>query len=208
MSNRKQIADAVRKIVEEDHPVEPTTDALQPLTATDAALCVDAGLSPDPEATIVPVVHEDAGVAHVAVSDGEELEEPAPLADPLLPYAITELGIQPVALASRTFASDFGPGGAAHTYKTAVYGPDGSIVYQSAIKFQRGALREEGGGINGMADSTLLSILADRWTAFQAGPFPSEQTGKALDMVLEAISLLNARTLERTERGVQGKHEE
>jgi hypothetical protein len=182
--------------------------ALQPLPATDAALSVDAGimetLSPEPEATAIPVTMEDAAVGHVAASEGEEFIEAPP---PQTPYAITELGIQPVALASRTFASDFGPGGSAHKYKTAVYGPDGAIVYQCAIKFQNGALGE-GGGINGMADSTLLSILADRWTAFQSGPFASEQTSKALKCIHEAAALLNARTAEREARGVQGKHEE
>ena len=59
----------------------------------------------------------------------------------------------------------------------AVYGPSGEIVKTVAIQFQNGALGE-GGGINGISDSTLLSILADRWAAFQKGPFASEQTGK------------------------------
>lgn len=163
---------------------ETTPDALLPLQESEPTPSVDAAimetLLPEPQ---VP---------------GENV--------PCVPYVIEELGIQPVALASRTFASDFGPGGAAHTYKTAVYGEDGAIVHTGIIKFQKGALGE-GGGINGMADSTLLSILLDRWTAFQAGPFASEETGKALDMILEAISLLNYRTREREARGVQGKHE-
>ena len=187
MANKKQIADAVREIIAEDHPgielAETTTDALLPLQESELAPSVDAAimetLLPEPEAP------------------GENA--------PCVPYVIVELGIQPVALASRTFASDFGPGGAAHTYKTAVYGEDGAIVHTNTIKFQNGALGALG-GINGMADSTLLSILADRLTAFQAGPFASEQTGNALECVQQAAAWLNQRTADRQARGVQGKH--
>lgn len=169
--------------------------------------------TPSPEHP-VPVVEESsvpevAVVDHISVSEGEEFTEPEVPAEelPLLPYAIEELGIQPVALASKTWASDFGPGGAAHTYKTAVYGEDGAIVHQSTIKFQKGGLLEVGGGINGIADSTLLSILLDRWHSFQNGPFASEETHQAKQHVLAALECLNTRTREREARGVQGKHE-
>jgi hypothetical protein len=164
--------------------------------------------TPDPKHP-VPVVDESLSpevvvVDHVAASEGEEFTDPEAL--PQLPYQITELGIQPVALASRTYASDFGPGGAAHKYRTVVDGQDGAIVASHEVKFQNGALGE-GGGINGISDSTLLSILADRWTAFQSGPFASNETGEALRCVLEAAQWLNTRTAEREGRGVQGKHE-
>lgn len=151
----------------------------------------------------------EAVFGHVAASEGEEftlpVEEEVP-DPPKSQYQITELGIQPVALASRTYASEFGPGGAAHAYRTLVDGPDGAIVASHEVHFQNGALGE-GGGINGISDATLLSILADRWTAFQEGPFASEQTGKALECVQQAAAWLNQRTAEREARGVQGKHE-
>jgi hypothetical protein len=174
---------------------KPVAEATQSEETTPDAL----PLSQDSE----PTLSMDAAIMETLLPEPQAPGENVPC----VPYAIEEIGIQPVALASRTFASDFGPGGAAHTYKTAVYGEDGAIVHTSTIKFQKGALGE-GGGINGMADSTLLSILLDRWSAFQEGPFASKEVEEALPHLMDAVCLLNARTREREERSVQGKHEE
>jgi hypothetical protein len=159
---------------------ETTTDALPPLQESEP----------------------DAAIVETLLPEQEAPAEEIPLPNSRV---VEELGIQPVALESITFASDFGPGGAAHTYKTLVYGADGLPVYRNEIKFQKGALGEGGEG-GGMADSTLLSILLDRWTAFQEGPFASKEIEEALPHLMDAVCLLNARTRERDARGVQGKH--
>lgn len=170
----------------------PAPEAIEPLA--------DLSTEPTPESyvDVVPTPDPYAGLRARLSAPGKTVAT-----------LIEERGIQPVALASKTFASEVGPGGAANRYKTVVYAPDDAIAHYGVVKFHCGPLGEGTPNVpNGMADSTLLSILADRWSAFQAGPFASEHTGKALDHILEALSLLNARTLERTERGVQGKHEE
>lgn len=195
------------KSTEETPPAEATPDAL-PLSQSIPVVSHE----PVSEGEVFEDTAEDGRFAGLKAQLEGHLWKDQPEAPaeeiPLLPYVIEELGIQPVALASKTWASDFGPGGAARTYKTAVYGEDGAIVYTSTIKFHSGPMGEGTPNTpSGMADSTLLSIVADRLTAFQAGPFASEETGKALDMILEAASLLNARTREREARGVQGKHE-
>lgn len=186
-----------------------------PRPVAEAETVVPVVETPDPEHP-VPVVVEPApeveAVAHVAVSEGEEYvgprvilvveDDPAPIS--YTNRLITELGLQPVALVSATYASDFGPGGAAHTYRTLVYDNHGAPVSLHEFKFQNGETAE---GINGISDSTLLSIVADRLAAFQASPFACEQNGKALACIHEAAVWLNARTVERQTRGVEGKHE-
>ena len=206
------------------------TESPRPAAETEAVVPVVETLDPEhPVPVVVEPAPEVEAVAHVAVSEGEEFaapkailiveDEPAPIS--YTNRLITELGLQPVALASRTYASDFGPGGAASTYRTLVYDNNGAILATNEVKFQNGevydasaALDPETGyialtpsGINGISDSTLLSIVADRLTAFQAGPFACEQNGKALACIHEAAVWLNARTVERQTRGVEGKHE-
>lgn len=207
MSNKAKPAKAP------DAEATPTPEAE---TVVSVVVEPETDVSPEPETA--SAVEEVAALGHESVSEGEDWqEEPVvPLSvgtglgsgypSPALPYTIEELGAQPVSLASKTWASNFGPGGAPHTYKIAVYDPEGEIAHLATLNFQKGATGE-GGGINGIADSTLLSILADRWAAFQAGPFASEQTGKALECIQQAVAWLNQRTAERQARGVEGKHE-
>lgn len=139
--------------------------------------------------------------------EAPEEKSPAPSTSPV--GLIPELGISPVALATATFACDEPEeacGGACHVYRSLVYNADGDIAANNEVTFHKGALSTVGGVPNGIADSTLLSILAHRWQLFQSGPFASEQTGKALEHVLAAVDCLNERTQERTKRGVQGEY--
>lgn len=121
---------------------------------------------------------------------------------------IPELGVSPVALLTKTFAhakAKFEAGGSYHLYRSLVYNTDGTIASPHEVLFHEGPLSTLPGP-NGIADTTLLSILAHRIGAFQAGPFACEENAKALEHILAAIQCLNDRTLERQARGVQGEH--
>ena len=72
------------------------------------------------------------------------------------------------------------------------------------IAFQNGPIAEA--GVNGLTHEVLLEILIDRLKCFQAGPFANGYNASAL-LNLEAAQLdLQARTLERMSRGVEGTH--
>jgi hypothetical protein len=135
------------------------------------------------------VLLEDAPVGHASASEGKVYDVP-PSAPAL--GEIPELGISPVAMLSKTWASDLGPGGAAHAYKTLMYSPDGAIAASSEVRFHKGALSTVGGIPNGIADATLLSILAHRWEGFLADDSASEGTAETLEHIKAAISCINA----------------
>jgi hypothetical protein len=73
------------------------------------------------------------------------------------------------------------------------------------IVFHEGPLIE--GKANGLTNEILLAICKYRLKCFQAGPFPHESNDVALHHINLAIQALQSRTLERRERGVEGKLE-
>jgi hypothetical protein len=102
-----------------------------------------------------------------------------------------------------------GPGGANHKYRIAhIPGPGEKRGFEPLdISFQKGAIEENGNGINGIAGEALMAILIDRMQGFASGPFPSRETSLALTKLQEALHWLEHRTKERVARGVEGKHE-
>jgi hypothetical protein len=94
-----------------------------------------------------------------------------------------------------------GPGGAYHHYEGHVIGSTDFPCIE--VNFQKGPVQES--GANGCFMEDLLAIVIDRLECFQAGPFPSKHNAKALEYVQKAMDQLNARTKDRTKRGVQGK---
>lgn len=72
------------------------------------------------------------------------------------------------------------------------------------ILFQNGTIPEN--GVNGVTQEVLLAIVIDRLRGFQAGPFMSRHNAIALTKLEEALFWLQARTRERLERQVEGKH--
>lgn len=74
----------------------------------------------------------------------------------------------------------------------------------SRIKFQNGPVVEA--GVNGWSNEVLLAILQDRLEGFQTGPFNDGYNDEALLHVRGAMAVLKARTAERQDRGVEGKH--
>lgn len=93
-----------------------------------------------------------------------------------------------------------GSGGAHHHYK--VHGGDAP---ETDIVFQNGPIAEV--GVNGLTHEALLAIVADRLRSFQSGPYACRHNALALTAIEEAQNWLNRRTIERTQRGVEGTHQ-
>jgi hypothetical protein len=96
-----------------------------------------------------------------------------------------------------------GAGGACHRYAThwpiCSGGRDG--VY---LSFQDGPIATV--GTNGITHEVLLAIIADRLRSFQAGPYACRENALALTKIEEAMHWLQARTVARMRRGVEGTH--
>lgn len=71
-------------------------------------------------------------------------------------------------------------------------------------QFQDGPEKEA--GVNGCHHEDLLAILVDRFKGFQSGPFACEANKQVLGYLRGALRVLNERTKERQERGVEGKN--
>ena len=61
-------------------------------------------------------------------------------------------------------------------------------------------------GVVGGTNETLASMIVDRLECFQAGDFACEANEIALEHFREGLKALEARTADRTERGVEGEH--
>ena len=55
-----------------------------------------------------------------------------------------------------------------------------------------------------LTNEVLLAIVMDRSEAFQAGPMPCEENGKALFYLDKAMAVLQTRTIKRVVRQVEG----
>lgn len=91
-----------------------------------------------------------------------------------------------------------GPGGAAHIYE--IHGAGASV----RLEFQNGPLAET--GPNGITNETLLAVLIDRLSGFQAGPFACPENEKALGSIRSALRVLHKRTAARVARGEEGRN--
>lgn len=102
-----------------------------------------------------------------------------------------------------------GPGGACHHYEFFVDLVDGAPErggYQQKVgylQFQKGP-RNEPGSIPGVLTVAVLAGLIDQMEDFQAGPYPSDEGGEALDHLRAAMDALRRRADARAERGVLG----
>ena len=83
--------------------------------------------------------------------------------------------------------------------------PTQHFPYHVHIPFQNGTIPEA--GVNGITHEILLAIVADRLESFQAGKFPSTYNEVALAAVKAALASLKQRTIDRQNRGVEGKHQ-
>lgn len=95
-----------------------------------------------------------------------------------------------------------GAGGACHLYQIVIAEPRTEVT---TIKFQNGPIEET--GVNGISNEALLAIVQDRLEGFQSGKFACDDNAKALDALRTAINWMKKRTIERTNRGVEGTME-
>ena len=73
-----------------------------------------------------------------------------------------------------------------------------------SFKLQNGGVKEN--GVNGCQVDTMLKTVYQMLSGLN-GKYPSTHNLMALIRIDEAIKLLDARTKERTERGVEGKEQ-
>jgi hypothetical protein len=95
-------------------------------------------------------------------------------------------------------------GNASHYYMCSYTRDSGNIANQ-LISFQHGPIGVH--GVNGLTNEVLLAILIDRLEGFQTSKYANEFNARALGACCEALNALEARTTERTKRGVEGTHQ-
>jgi len=102
-----------------------------------------------------------------------------------------------------------GQGNACHEYqiRTFVKNEDDSTadVELCNISFQNGPINEF--GVNGISNESLLAIVEDRLSGFQAGAFACRENAIALTKIQEAVMWLQKRTRDRMSRGVEGTNQ-
>lgn len=99
-----------------------------------------------------------------------------------------------------------GNGGAYHQYQLALQAPGARETGTTFnFKFQQGGIAEV--GVNGVTDEALITVVMDRLAHFQAGAYPCDENAVALNHLTQALWALQARTLDRKKRGVEGKQQ-
>ncbi len=78
------------------------------------------------------------------------------------------------------------------------------------ISWQRGPLGREGDHIepNGAFVETVLAAVGDRIQFYQDSKFQCEENALALRYINQALAVLDSRTKDREDRGVEGTHTE
>ncbi|HEY8560506.1 MAG TPA: hypothetical protein VIL74_09025 [Pyrinomonadaceae bacterium] len=92
--------------------------------------------------------------------------------------------------------------GANHEYAIIVC-TDKGIVSETAIKFQKGGLKET--GVNGITDQSLIAIVLDRMVGFQAGPYASVYNEPVIDHLKGALGEMAKRYDLRATLGIEGE---
>ena len=107
-----------------------------------------------------------------------------------------------------TVTDEPGAGGANHEYEIECL-TDGAGKWPSPgvceIYFQKGPIKEF--GVNGVTQEALLAIVIDRLRSFQAGPFACGWNAEALEDCEHALFMLQTRTRQRIERGLEGTYQ-
>jgi hypothetical protein len=99
-----------------------------------------------------------------------------------------------------------GESGACHVYAvTPKKNDETATAFCRVIIFQNGPIKEN--GVNGCQQEDLIAICIDRLRSFQAGEFACPENKAALINLEGALEWLNARTLNRQNRGVEGSNQ-
>ncbi len=93
-----------------------------------------------------------------------------------------------------------GPGGASFNYAVRAHA-DNRLL--GRVVFQDGSISEV--GHNGVTNAELLTIVLDRLSSFQEGPFACEENDQAITSVKAALAALAARASRREQDGTTGK---
>ena len=94
-----------------------------------------------------------------------------------------------------------GAGGASHEYVILT----GVSQTVGNVKFQKGPVKQTES--NGCFIEDLIVICMDRLEGFQTGDFACRENAIALMRLSEALEVLDERTKDRQDRGVEGKFE-
>lgn len=84
--------------------------------------------------------------------------------------------------------------------------PDSTDIVIAEIQFQNGPIPTV--GVNGVTNEVLISIVIDRLESFQEGKLANRYNSAALHSLHTALASLKQRTIDRMERGVEGKMEQ
>ena len=95
-----------------------------------------------------------------------------------------------------------GPAGEHAVYRFAA--EDDTVLGE--LQFQKGPIGDN--GANGIQQEDLLKVVVHRLQSFQNGPLACRENAIAKTHVETALHWLNARTMDRRFRGVEGKNEE
>jgi hypothetical protein len=100
-----------------------------------------------------------------------------------------------------------GEGGANHHYLVQwgeIDNIEGWTIQKEYLEiiFQKGPIKEN--GVKGVSNEAILAIVIDRLEGFQSGNFACEENKEALEYLSRAMRVLQRRTLERMNRGVEG----
>ena len=98
---------------------------------------------------------------------------------------------------------DVGPGGAHHVYEFSFRQAGQWNSSGQRLSFQKGGIQEV--GANGVSNEIVIATVIDRLKGFERGKLPCRQNELALNHLEEALFWLNQRTMERVDRGVEGK---
>lgn len=74
------------------------------------------------------------------------------------------------------------------------------------VQFQKGQLMGPD-DLNGCFNEDLLVMVLDRLIGFSNGPYSCRETSMARTDIERALHVMKQRKIERTRRGVQGKHQ-
>lgn len=92
-----------------------------------------------------------------------------------------------------------GKGGACHRYDIMATETGEELAW---IQFQKGPIPEA--GVNGHTIEDLLAICIHRLEGFQSGEFACSENLFAISMTRQALTILEQRTKDRQDRGVEG----
>ena len=100
-----------------------------------------------------------------------------------------------------------GIGNACHSYRLVNFQDQevGSDEITTTLDFQHGPVLEA--GINGIQNEQLIAVCIHRLQGFQSGPFSCRENALAITKLQEALMWLEARTKDRSVRGVEGTNQ-